>query len=188
MQNSKGNTVSKEFQYKLWAIAFYSFVAAYSYLVLTVGSGNDILFWSYEEFIFGISISIILASLTFWLIPIKVTAALLNPLLYIGLILYFVGPFFLSLLIANIEVMYRIITGKIKPAIVEVDPEMDDELGIYLLANSITLSPGTLTAGYDPDRKKFFIHCLYWVKEKGYKATPKDVSGFQHYFLKKLFK
>jgi hypothetical protein len=97
--------VSKEFQYKLWAIAFYSFVAAYSYLVLTVGSGNDILFWSYEEFIFGISISIILASLTFWLIPIKVTSALLNPLLYIGLILYFVGPFFISLIIENIEVM-----------------------------------------------------------------------------------
>ncbi|MCX8122608.1 MAG: Na+/H+ antiporter subunit E [Spirochaetes bacterium] len=172
---------------KLLAVLFYTLVAAYSYLVLTVGSGNDILFWSYEELIFGIVISIILASVTYWLIPIKITGKLLNPFFYVGIVLYFIGPFFVALLIANLEVLYRIITGKIKPAIVKVDPEINDEMGVYLLANSITLSPGTLTIGVDPEKRKLFIHCLYWDKAKEYSAVPKDVAGFLHYFLKKLF-
>lgn len=172
---------------KLSAIVFYTLVAAYSYLILTVGSGNDVLFWSYEELIFGIAISIILATVSYWLIPIKITGKLLNPFFYMGLVLYFIGPFFIALLIANLEVLYRIITGKIKPAIVKVDPEINDEMGVYLLANSITLSPGTLTIGVDPEKRKLFIHCLYWDKGKGYTAVPKDVAGFLHYFLKKLF-
>jgi len=84
--------------------------------------------------------------------------------------------------------MYRIISGKIKPAIVKVDPEIQDEMGVYLLVNSITLSPGTLTIGTDPEKRKLFIHCLYWNKSKDYAAVPKDVAGFLHYFLKKLFR
>lgn len=172
---------------KLSAIVFYTLVAAYSYLILTVGSGNDVLFWSYEELIFGIAISIILATVTYWLIPIKITGKLLNPFFYMGLVFYFIGPFFIALLIANLEVLYRIITGKIKPAIVKVDPEINDEMGVYLLANSITLSPGTLTIGVDPEKRKLFIHCLYWNKGREYTAVPKDVAGFLHYFLKKLF-
>ncbi len=180
--------VSEDKKNKLYAILFYTMVAAYPYLILTIGSGNDILFWSYEEFIFGTIISIVLASVTYWLIPIKVTGKLLNPFFYLGLIVYFVGPFFIALLIANVEVMYRIITGKIKPAIVKVDPEIQDEMGVYVLVNSITLSPGTLTIGVDPEKRKLFIHCLYWNKSKEYSAVPKDVAGFLHYFLKKLFR
>ncbi len=179
--------MKSESKNKISAIVFYTLVAAYSYLVLTIGSGNDILFWSYEELIFGIAISIILATVTYWLIPIKITGKLLNPFFYMGLVLYFIGPFFVALLIANLEVLYRIITGKIKPAIVKVDPEINDEMGVYLLANSITLSPGTLTIGVDPEKRKLFIHCLYWDKGKEYTAVPKDVAGFLHYFLKKLF-
>jgi multicomponent Na+:H+ antiporter subunit E len=179
---------SEDKKNKLLAIIFYTLIAAYSYLVLTIGSGTDILFWSYEEFIFGTLISIILASVTYWLIPIKITGRLLNPFFYLGLILYFIGPFFIALLIANVEVMYRIITGKIKPAIVKVDPQIQDEMGVYLLANSITLSPGTLTIGVDPEKRKLFIHCLYWDKSKEYSAVPRDVAGFLHYFLKKLFR
>lgn len=180
--------ISEDKKNKLLSIIFYTLIAAYSYLVLTIGSGTDIFFWSYEEFIFGTLISIILASVTYWLIPIKITGKLLNPFFYLGLILYFIGPFFIALLIANVEVMYRIITGKIKPAIVQVDPEIQDEMGVYLLANSITLSPGTLTIGVDPEKRKLFIHCLYWNKSKEYSAVPKDVAGFLHYFLIKLFR
>jgi multicomponent Na+:H+ antiporter subunit E len=78
--------------------------------------------------------------------------------------------FFLYLLIllkemvlANLDVAYRVLHPKmpIRPGIVEVKPEIDSDMGKLVLANSITLTPGTLSMDYIDD--SLYIH---WISVK----------------------
>ena len=51
----------------------------------------------------------------------------------------------IQIYIAGFDIIIKIITGKINPDIVEIDVDLDNDLYICLLANSITLTPGTVT-------------------------------------------
>ena len=48
--------------------------------------------------------------------------------------------------------------NKVEQAIVLFDPGLKTNFGRYVLANSITLTPGTITVRADEDR--FTVHCL----------------------------
>jgi multicomponent Na+:H+ antiporter subunit E len=67
-------------------------------------------------------------------------------------------PFFIELTKANLDVAYRVITLNIRPGIIRVHSGMKTDLGIFMLANSITLTPGTLTVGIDEKTNDLFIH------------------------------
>jgi len=54
----------------------------------------------------------------------------------------------------------RVITGKINPGIVRISPNLKTDLGVTLLANAITLTPGTLTVDVDEKTNDLFIH---WI-------------------------
>lgn len=154
------------------------------YLVLTIGSGN-ILYWSKEEIILGIILAIITGIITsriFRILKINLSLKLLNPLRWLLFLIYIFGPFLFSLTKANLEVAYRIITGKIKPGIVKVSPELKTDFGITLLANSITLTPGTLSVDID-EQNNLYIHWLY-VKNK--KPRIKEVSENLADWIKKI--
>lgn len=77
--------------------------------------------------------------------------------------------FLVELVKSNIDVMFRVVTPRVKinPAIVEVKTRLKSPLGRLALANSITLTPGTLTTDIKDDR--LFIH---WID-----ATSTDVEG-----------
>ncbi|MCD6591199.1 MAG: Na+/H+ antiporter subunit E [Candidatus Aenigmarchaeota archaeon] len=60
------------------------------------------------------------------------------------------------------DVVYRILSGRINPAIVEIEHHHTHEWGITVLSNSITMTPGTLTLEASP--KKLYIH---WLNAKG---------------------
>lgn len=136
------------------------------YLFLTVGSGN-ILYWDKGEIVLGITLSIItgfITSIIFGLLKINLGLKFLNPWRWLLLSAYILGPFLFSLTKANLEVAYRIITGKIKPGIIKISPKLKTDLGITLLANSISLTPGTLSVDIDK-KNNLYIHWL-WVKNK----------------------
>lgn len=61
---------------------------------------------------------------------------------------------------ANLDVAYRVITGRIRPGIIRVSPGLKTDAGILLLANSVTMTPGTLTVDVDEKTGDFFIHVL----------------------------
>ena len=72
--------------------------------------------------------------------------------------------FFISELIkANIEVAYEVITPKftMKPGIVQVPLDLETDLEITLLANLITLTPGTLSLDVSKDKKVLYVHSMY---------------------------
>ncbi len=49
---------------------------------------------------------------------------------------------------------------KINPGIIEYPLTVDRDFEITLLANLITLTPGTLSVDVSPDRKLLYVHCI----------------------------
>ena len=84
----------------------------------------------------------------------------LDPRRWVNFVVYLFGPFAAWLAKANIDVAIRVITGKIRPGIVKVSPGLKSDLARTVLANSITLTPGTLTVDID-DAGGYYIHWLY---------------------------
>ena len=150
-----------------------------TYLMLTIGSGTDVvilnkgfLSWSYAEIIIGIILSAIVGVIARKLF-VKKSFRMANPVRWLTFIAYVVGPFFISMAKANIDVAYRVITGKINPGIVKISPDLKTDLGITMLANSITLTPGTLSVDIDEEKNDLYIHWIN-VKDEALKKKPVD--------------
>ena len=77
----------------------------------------------------------------------------------VSLVRYLVH-FFRALVIANLDVARRVLSPSlpIRPAVVEVKTELTSPLGRMLLANSITLTPGTLVIDVLDDR--LLVHAM----------------------------
>jgi multicomponent Na+:H+ antiporter subunit E len=146
-------------------------VCLITYLLLTTGSGTDLWLWSWEELIFGIILSVIVGIIT-RKIFIKKSYRMANPVrwfTFIGYLFYF----FYEMAKANFDVAYRVITGKINPGIVRITPKLKTDLGATMLANSITLTPGTLTVDIDEDTNDLYIHWIN-VKKEALEKKPVD--------------
>ncbi len=150
-----------------------------TYLLLTTGSGTDIvilnkdfLSWSFGEIIFGIILSAIVGIIA-RKIFVKKNFRMANPVRWFRFIAYIFGPFFAGMAKANVDVAYRVITGKINPGIVKISPDLKTDLGITMLANSITLTPGTLSVDIDEDNNDLYIHWIN-VKKEALQKKPVD--------------
>lgn len=84
----------------------------------------------------------------------------LQPKRWFWLIIY-LAVFTWSCIKANFDVAYRVLHPRmpIKPGIVKVKTSLKSEFGKMLLANSITMTPGTLTVDIIGD--DFYIHWIY---------------------------
>lgn len=148
------NTIAKKHYLLVWV---YSFIF---YLVLAVSRG-EMFVWQTGELILAITgASLTTVAAAKILKEIDDYEFLLNPIRVLLFIIY-LFPFLLRVSIANLKVAYRIITGKTSPGIVKISPELEKDTSITLLANSITLTPGTLTV--DEKNGDLFIH---WINAK----------------------
>ena len=136
--------------------SLFAFVA---YMLFTAGSG-DIGLWSRQEILFGVILSVAAGVVSGRIFCKKRAIHFLNPLRWIQAILYVVGPFLFEMAKANFDVAYRVITGRIRPGIVRVKSGMNTDLGVLMLANSITLTPGTLTVDIEDDTNDLFVHII----------------------------
>jgi len=75
----------------------------------------------------------------------------------------FMGFFVIELLMANLRVAWEVITPKdhMRPAIIAIPLDAETDLQITVLANFITLTPGTLTLDVSQDRKTLYVHAMY---------------------------
>lgn len=71
--------------------------------------------------------------------------------------------FLYEMLKANLQVAYDVITPKffMKPGVVKFPLSAKSDLEITILANCISLTPGTLILAVSDDRKAIFIHVMY---------------------------
>ncbi|NWF91551.1 MAG: Na+/H+ antiporter subunit E [Syntrophaceae bacterium] len=67
-----------------------------------------------------------------------------------------------QIVLANIDVAYRVLHPRmpIDPQIIEFETTLRGDFSLVTLANSITLTPGTITIEVEPDRGKFVVHAI----------------------------
>ncbi|HAW60498.1 MAG TPA: hypothetical protein DCW86_03425 [Actinobacteria bacterium] len=75
--------------------------------------------------------------------------------------LFYAPALALEIVKANVDVASRVLSPSlpISPAIVKFKPHLADSVPRTVLANSITLTPGTLTVDID-EEGNYYIHCL----------------------------
>ncbi len=68
---------------------------------------------------------------------------------------------FWQVIVANLDVAYRTLhpSMPIDPCVITFDADLETEAAIVILANSITLTPGTVTIEADKDRR-FRVHAI----------------------------
>lgn len=86
---------------------------------------------------------------------------------------------------ANFDVAYRVLHPgmPIKPGIVRVKTSLKSEFAKTILANSITMTPGTITV--DIIDNDFFIHWIYVSSEDPSVYTAKILGRFEK-FIKRF--
>jgi len=70
--------------------------------------------------------------------------------------------FLRELLTANVDVAYRVLAFSlpIHPTVVEIPLRVESDLAVTTIANSITLTPGTLTMDHDGETNTLYVHTI----------------------------
>lgn len=100
--------------------------------------------------------------------------------------LLYMGVFLVELVKANIQVMRLVFSPKINihPAIVEIKTELKSPIGRLALANSITLTPGTLVVDIKGD--SLFVHCID-ISNIDQANVTEEISGRFEKLLKVIY-
>ncbi len=108
-----------------------------------------------------------------------------NPLRYFWLIIYLI-VFVWECIKANLDVAYRVLSPKmpIKPGIVKVKSSLKSSFAKVILANSITMTPGTITVDAIDD--DLYIHWIYVSSNDPKIYTQKIIGRFEK-LLKRIF-
>ncbi|MFW6100041.1 MAG: Na+/H+ antiporter subunit E [Bacteroidota bacterium] len=109
----------------------------------------------------------------------------LQPRRYAWLILY-IFIFLWECIKANFDVAYRVLhpAMPIKPGIVRVQLEIKTDIAKTVLANSITMTPGTIAVDVKDDI--MYVHWIYVTSEDPEVYTQKVSGRFENY-IKKIF-
>lgn len=130
--------------------------------------------------VLGLIIAILIPMLTsgFW--PEKVYIK--SPLTLIKLL----GTVLWDIVAAN-TIVAKLILGKnenLNPAFFYIELDIDTPIGISLLANTISLTPGTVSCDVTPDGKRLLVHALHI---EDIPATIKEIKQRYEAPLKKVF-
>lgn len=96
-----------------------------------------------------------------------------------GFLLFFLK----ELLIANLKVAAAVLSpeGRLRPAIVAVPLTVDRDAEIALLANLISLTPGTLSLHVSPDQRTLYVHAMATSSPDDLRQEIRD--GFERRIL-----
>ncbi len=94
---------------------------------------------------------------------------------------WYVPIFVWECLKANIDVAYRVSHPRmpIRPGIVKVKTRLRSDTGLTCLANSITLTPGTLSVDIDREKGILYVHWINVLDGETEGATRHIVDKFE---------
>jgi multicomponent Na+:H+ antiporter subunit E len=152
------------------SIFLWNLMLAFAWLALT-GQFNAV------NFVAGF----VLAYLVLWLVRPVLKSS--NYFLKIPQIVNFILFFLWQLILSNLRVAYEVITlpHSMRPGIVAVPLDVKTEAAITLLANLITLTPGTLSLDVSADRRVLYIHTMYVDNVEQFRREIKE--GFERRVL-----
>ena len=102
--------------------------------------------------------------------------------------MYYMPIFLWEIFKANIDVAFRVSHPDIPihPGIVKVKTSLRSETGLTFLANSITLTPGTLSVDIDRDKGYLYVHWIE-VKDKDVDRTTAIIVERFERILRRIF-
>ncbi|RFA30361.1 Na+/H+ antiporter subunit E [Alkalilimnicola ehrlichii] len=100
---------------------------------------------------------------------------------FIGFIFFFIW----DLLKSNLRVAYDVITPShhMRPGVIGVPLDAETDAEITILANLITVTPGTLSLDVSGDRKTLYIHAMYIDNEE---ELRKDIKNLERRVIELL--
>jgi multicomponent Na+:H+ antiporter subunit E len=127
----------------------------------------------------------LLVTVLFAKFSLKVKAKVFHPHRYFWAFVY-VFIFLWECIAANLDVAYRVLHPglPIKPGIVKAKTNLSTDIGKTFLANSITMTPGTITVDIVDDY--FYIHWIY-VHSMDPKEYTHRIMGRFEKFIKRIF-
>jgi multicomponent K+:H+ antiporter subunit E len=107
---------------------------------------------------------VVLGLLIGWLLPLLVghfwptTVVMQRPWRAVA----FAGIVIKDVILANLRVARAILgpPGRLRPGFIRVPLDLQSDVGITVLAQTITLTPGTVSADITPDRRTLIVHYL----------------------------
>lgn len=97
----------------------------------------------------------------------------------------FIFFFLKEMLLANMKIAFDILTPRyyMNPTVIAYPLRLKTNFEIMLLANMITLTPGTLSLDISKNRKILYIHALY-VKDNNTETLKQEIkNGFERRIL-----
>ncbi len=118
-----------------------------------------------------LSVVSFIVGLFFGFIAVFITRAIIKPefmesfprvLRRLPAFLRYLGFFVISVIQGNFDVSYRALHPRlpVHPGILAVDVEGRSELEVTMMANTITLTPGTLTMEVDMEKGVMYVHSI----------------------------
>jgi multicomponent Na+:H+ antiporter subunit E len=88
-----------------------------------------------------------------------------------------------EIVVSNLKVAAAVLApeGRLRPAIVAVPLRLDRDAEIALLADLITLTPGTLSLDVSPDRRTLYVHAMSTTSPDELRREIRD--GFERRIL-----
>jgi len=150
-----------------------------------------LIFWLLVTFslsLYNIIVGVVAALITSYLFGryfVTDVRKFLQPKRYAWLILY-IFIFLWECIKANFDVAYRVLhpAMPIKPGIVRVPIEIKTDIAKTMLANSITMTPGTIAVDVKDDI--MYVHWIY-VSSEDPEVYTRKVSGRFENYIKKIF-
>ncbi len=107
-------------------------------------------------------------------------------------IFFYLAYLLMEAFISSCQVAYLVLHPKLplKPAIVKVQSDFDYKnklMSMTLLANSITLTPGTLTVDIDPEDQTYYIHWIDMKELEGDDLKSEIFGSFEE-IIRRIFK
>lgn len=98
-------------------------------------------------------------------------------------VISFAAFFVKELILSNLRVAYDVITpaANRSPALIAVPLDLTNDAQITILANLITLTPGTLSLDIADDRKTLYIHAMFVDDAEQFRREIKE--GFERRVL-----
>ncbi|MEN9937071.1 MAG: hypothetical protein RLZZ387_3650 [Chloroflexota bacterium] len=95
-------------------------------------------------------------------------------------VLRFVGYVLKEIVVANINVTRAVLftpLDRLRPGIVGVPLDLKSDVEITMLANLITLTPGTLSLDVSEDRRTLYVHAIEVTSAEEFRSATKE--GFE---------
>ena len=92
----------------------------------------------------------------------------------------YVSVFVKQIIAANFDVAYRVLAPgmPLEPQVILVPLRVETALGVTIIANSITVTPGTVTLDHDPEENALYVHVIDGRDIEGVVATIREWEDY----------